>query len=403
MKIAIIHSVNQGFFPRFHTALTQAIRQAGHKSITYLPNVGGNRRNHIPGSRLYGTPFIWFWHYYLHRITTFQDIYSAIDTLHLIHYLNQDKPSIIHFHVVNECKLHWPLLVRWINRHSIPVVWTFHDCRAFTGRCPYFDEIGCEKWKNGCGKCPEKKLYDPTWADSTALQWKIRRHLFTKIKRLHIVTPSQWLADFTKQSFFCNTPCTVIYNGVDTQRFSQKQPDTWKDKYNLHGKKIVLGIAGAWEPRKGLDYLIRLSQELPDEYRVVLVGKLPTLTTGKIINIPPTKDPNLLASIYQHSDVFCNPTLADNFPTTNIEALASGTPVVTFNTGGSPEAIDHTCGITVPKGDFQKLKEAVITVVSSPQKYTPQNCITRSQNFTNKQYSKYVQLYESLIKREQNK
>lgn len=100
---------------------------------------------------------------------------------------------------------------------------------------------------------------------------------------------------------------------------------------------------------------------------------------------------------YQTASVFCNPTMADNFPTVNIEALAAGTPVVTFNTGGSPEAIDESTGIVVEQGNIDKLYEAVIEVVENRNIYTKVNCVKRSLMFSKNQYDLYVKLYHEFI------
>jgi putative colanic acid biosynthesis glycosyltransferase len=397
MKIVIIHSANNGFFPRFYKSLYNAIIQSGFNAFLLQPKNGINKRTPLPSQILFGTRLNWFIHYRLYKLTGLQDIWSFFETISMLLKLNKIKPDIIHLHVVNECSINYPLLTFYTRHKKIPVVWTMHDCRAFTGRCAYFDEINCNKWITGCGNCPQNKLYSPTWIDNSAKQWKIRKKLFNKFYSLYIITPSRWLANYVKKSFLKNNPCDVIYNGIDINLFSQLQPDTWLDTYNLRGKKIILGVAGAWEKRKGFEYFIQLSKELPQDYKIVLVGNIPH-KINNIINIPKTSNSNILASLYQHSTIFCNPTLADNFPTTNIEALASGTPVITFNTGGSPEAIDETCGIVVAKGDYDALKNAIIYMANNQNLYTKKNCINRSHLFSNKQYLQYVELYKKILR-----
>lgn len=395
MKVVIIQSANNGFFPRFYRALHNAIVSTGNQVFLLQPKNSSNIKNSLPNQVLFGSRLNWFIHYYLYKTTGLLDIWSFFNTISMLRKLNKITPDIIHLHVVNDCCINFQLLTWFTRKKRIPVIWTMHDCRAFTGRCAYFDEINCNKWINGCGNCPQKELYSPTWIDNSALQWKIRNKLFNNFYSLNIVTPSRWLADFVKQSFLKKNPCEIIYNGIDTNCFSKLQSDDWLDEYNVRGRIIVLGVAGVWEKRKGLDYFIKLSEDLSDKYKIVLVGRLP-YKTNKIINIPKTTDPLFLASLYQHSTIFCNPTLADNFPTTNIEALAAGTPVITFNTGGSPEAIDESCGIVVEKLNYEELKQNIIFMADNIKKYNSENCKNRSLQFSDKQYYKYIELYRKV-------
>ena len=395
MNITIIQSASIGFFPRFYQLLRKAIINNGDNVVLLQPNNGSNQRIVLENQILFGSRLNWFIHFNLYRITGLQDIWSFFETINLLFKLKKNKPDIIHLHVVNECSINFPLFTWFTRKYKIPVVWTMHDCRAFTGRCPYFDEINCERWKTGCGKCPQKELYSPSWFDNSALQWKIRNKLFNSFYSLLIVTPSQWLANYVKQSFLKNNKCRVIYNGVDLSDFQKAQSDEWLDNYKLRGKNIILGIAGSWEKRKGFDYFEKLAKDLSDDYKIVLVGDIPQINS-RIINIPKTQDKALLASLYQHSTLFCNPTLADNFPTTNIEALASGTPVITFNTGGSPESVDYSCGIVVEKYNYDELKNAVIYMCSHIEEYSKNNCIERSKCFSELQYNEYVKLYHNI-------
>ena len=151
----------------------------------------------------------------------------------------------------NDKCLNIPLLVRYINKHHIAVVWTMHDCRAFTGQCSYFDEVNCSHWKNGCGNCPQCE----TWIDNTHRQWQLRQQWHTAFENLTIVTPSQWLASFVKESIFKKNQVEVIYNGVDTNKFIQKPNCNIYSKYHIDKKKkIVLGCSIHWESRKGITY-----------------------------------------------------------------------------------------------------------------------------------------------------
>lgn len=396
MKIAVLHSSNQGFFPRFFTDLCRAVDKAGDDVRAFSPVSGNNLRRTLSRQTLWGHRLNWFIHFNLYRFTGLQDIFSYFSTLDLIRKLKSYDPDIFHLNVINECNICFPLLTRYLNKTGKHVVWTFHDCRTFTGRCAYFDEVQCFRWKTGCGNCPKGGLYSPSYIDNTHLEWKIRKSIFTGIRNLTIITPSEWLAGLVKASYFKNKDIRVIHNGIDTSSFSTPIEVETEILKHIEGK-IVLGVAASWEHRKGLDTMIWLANHLPDKYHIVIVGKIPPhlqpSIPGRIVCIPPTDSKEKLIAIYQRASVFVNPTLADNFPTVNIEALGAGLPVVTFNTGGSAECIVPGCGISVRKGDNKAMLAAIIEILSHPMTYTKSNSIERSKDFSLKQYDKYIKLF----------
>ena len=404
MKIAIIHSAVQGFFPRFYKSLKTAIENNGDKCILLVPNSGVNRRNKLDNQKNWGTRINWFIHHFLYKLTGLQDIFSCIDTLSLLYILKKENPDIIHLHIINDQNINMPLLVNYINKNKIPVVWTMHDCRAFTGRCAYFDEISCNRWKYGCGQCPQKELYMPTWIDASHTEWLIRKKWHTKIEALNVITPSKWLENLVKQSFFNKKAIHTIYNGIDISTFSESYQVNVREIYNIKSScKILLGIGACWEYRKGIFSFIELASKLSKEdFQIVIIGNISVeikqILPKNILHIEHISDPKELAAWYQAAAIFINPTLADNFPTTNIEALASGTPVITFDTGGSPEAIDEYTGIIVSKGDNEELLKAIYTICNNPSHYSREKCRIRAQKFSNEQYKLYVDLYHSIKK-----
>lgn len=399
MNIAILHSGNAGFFPRYYRALVYASQTDGNKIALFSPNSGRNKRNRLPYQITWGTRLNWFVHSRLYKFTGLEDVFSFWETVALLFKLEKYSPDIIHLNLVNDKIINMPLFTYYVNKRKIPVVWTMHDCRAFTGQCPYFDEIGCDRWRIGCGHCKQCQ----TWIDGTHIVWKIRKRWHSGIKNLTIVTPSQWLAGFVRESFFRSHPIKVIYNGVDTSVFSTPSLFDVRRKYNIaEEKKIVLGCAINWESRKGLHFFESLTDVLPSDYQIVLVGGIDeirqdSLKQKGIICTGRTSTLDEMVAWYQSASVFCNPTLADNFPTTNIEALAAGTPIVTFRTGGSPEAIDDKTGIVVEPGNSLALCEAIQIVCEHRDRYSFDACRSRSQMFSLRQYDEYIKLYKSLL------
>ncbi len=313
------------------------------------------------------------------------------------------NPDIIHLHSVDGYYLNIEILFNFLKEFSKPIVWTLHICWAFTGHCAYFDYANCNKWETHCQKCPERKSYPKSiFIDNSYNNYEKKKKLFTGLDKLTLVTPSEWLAKLVKRSFLKEYPVKVINNGIDLDVF-KPTPSDFRKKYDLENKFIILGVANKWERRKGLEYFIELSKILSNKEAIVLVGlskKQIKDLPKNIIGITRTNSTKELAEIYTASDVFFNPTLEDNFPTTNIEALACGTPVITFNTGGSIEAIDNSTGYIVEKGNLEEVKQIIQKMEKEGKDKYSKHCITRANKYfdKNKKFQEYIELYEKLGK-----
>lgn len=260
------------------------------------------------------------------RLFDHHGFYNEAETRKLIRWMDEIHPDIIHLHNIHNHYVNVKMLFDYIKQHDIPVVWTLHDCWPFTGHCAYFDFANCDKWKNGCYDCPSLKNYPPTWCfDRTRRNYKDKKIVFTGVKNLTLVTPSEWLAKLTRESFLKDYPVEVINNGVDTNVFKPKVSDI-KKKLGIEGKKVILSVVNMWGGRKGSEYLVKLASLLSDDEVIVVVGMQPSqmkyLVPEKMIGIQRTNSVQELAMFYSAADVFVIPTLEDNFPTTNIESLA---------------------------------------------------------------------------------
>lgn len=321
-----------------------------------------------------------------------------LNTHKIITHLKRFSPDIIHLHNLHGCYLNHKLLFNYLKTCGAKIIWTLHDCWPFTGRCAHFTMIGCEKWKTGCHHCKlEKGIYPASMIDTSKSTWKRKKEMFTGVPDMTIVTPSEWLAGLVKQSFLKDYPVKVINNGIDLSVFKPTE-SSWREEMGLTGKKVVLGVAFGWGRRKGLDVFIELARRLDDSYRIVLVGTNENVDRelpDNIISIHRTHDQAELARIYSAADVFANPTREENYPTVNMEALACGTPVITFRTGGSPEIIDDTCGMTVDCDDVDALL-AGIKKICEEHNYTREACLAKAESFDmNKRFNDYIELYET--------
>lgn len=337
-------------------------------------------------------------HGQLSRFTMFKGAGSFLKTACFLRKVSRYAPDVIHLHNLHGSYINLPLLFRYIKKHHIPVVWTLHDCWAFTAICSHFTMVGCERWKTGCHDCPQKKRFSSAPIDLSKLVWKAKRAWFTGIPRTVIVTPSRWLANLAKESFLGTYQIKTIYNGIDLTTFQETKSGFRADN-GLENKKLVLGVAFAWSYAKGLDVFLELSRRLTKEYRIVLVGTDPEidqLLPNDIISIHCTKDQHELAAIYTAADVFVNPTREEVLGLVNIEALACSTPVITFDTGGSPECVNSTCGVVVPKDDVDAIEYEIIRICTQ-RPYRKQDCRKQAMRFNKmRRLMEYLDLYESI-------
>lgn len=286
---------------------------------------------------------------------------SRAATIKFIKWVKKYDPDVIHLHNIHGYYINVEALFDYLKTCGKKIIWTLHDCWSFTGHCVYFDYVGCEKWKTGCGHCPQKLEYPSRIGpDMSKGHYILKKNLFTGVKDMTLVTPSQWLADLISESYMKEYTTRVIYNGVNTEIFKSIENNV-KEQYNCQDKKIILGVAAVWDKRKGLSSFIELADRLDESYQIILVGlskkqieKLPS----NIIGIERTNGVQELVTLYSAATVFVNPTLEDNYPTTNIESIACGTPVITYETGGSPESA-ALFGDSVPKNNIEKLVYAI--------------------------------------------
>ena len=335
---------------------------------------------------------------FLSKNTGYNGCFSILATWRFLRRVDRLKPELIHFHNLHNSYINLKMLFRYVKRHNVPIVWTLHDCWSFTGHCPYFDFIGCNKWKTGCGDCPQLSRYPFSKKDRSREMYENKRNWFTGCN-MTIVTPSDWLGGIVKESFLKDYEVVTINNGINLDVFKPRTSD-FRENYGLGGKFIILGVANSWEPRKGLDVFIELRRRLDSSFSIVVIGvnehQKRELPEG-IIAISRTENQQQLAEIYSAADVFVNPTREENFPTTNLEALACGTGVITFRTGGSPEMLDESCGIVLEKEDIDGIEQNVRRLRQSP--FDRTLCRNKALHYgMNESYVKYIKLYANLLK-----
>ena len=400
MRIAQINMVPNGSTGKIMLQMAQVARDRGHEVRTYATDIYNRFKKpasvSVLGHSTWGSCGENTVHYILGSLLGRNGCFSRKGTRKLVQELAQWKPDVLHLHNLHCYCIHLPTLFRFIKENDVRVVWTLHDCWAFTGQCPHFERIGCEKWRTGCHHCPQIGSYPKAYRDNSRQMYELKKQWFTGVKDMTLVTPSHWLVDLAGQSFLKEYPIRVIHNGIDLSVFKPTQ-STFRAKYGIsEEKKILLGVAFGWGERKGLDVFLELAKRLDDGYQIVLVGtdeKVDAQLPGNILSIHRTGNQQELAEIYAAADLFVNPTREDTYPTVNMEALACGTPVLTFRTGGSPEIPDETCGAVVEKNDVDAVEEQILRICLE-RPYSREACLKRAEQFDmHIKYEEYIRLY----------
>ena len=284
-------------------------------------------------------------------------------TAHLLD-LTPKRPDVVQCHNLHGNYFDLRELVNL--SHQVPVVLTLHDAWLLSGHCAH--SFDCERWQTGCGDCPDLTIPPPVRRDATSFNWQRKREIFSK-SRLYIVTPSHWLMERVKKSILLTAAAEtkIIPNGVDLSVFQPGDKGSARTKIGIPPDTKVILFAGV-DVRRNLmkDYptlrtaIVLLAEYLQNQNIIIieLGEEAPAEHIGQteIRFVAYQSDPKVVAWYYQATDVFIHAARADNFPTTILEALACGTPVVATAVGGIPEQIaDGETGFLVPQGDAQAM------------------------------------------------
>lgn len=399
LQIAV--SVNSGSVGRIAEQIGETVMRCGWESyIAYARVCNPSKSKTIKIGNKLGL----YWHGVMTRLFDRHCLHSTKATHKLIQQIKDISPDIIQLHHIHGYFLEMRVLFDYLSSVNIPIIWVFHDCWSMTGHCTHFEFAKCDRWKTGCYNCPEKKSYPSSlFLDRSRQNYIEKQKLFTSVNNITIVPVSKWLGNVVKDSFLKDYDVKVIQNGIDIQTFRPLQSDI-KERYGISAhKKIILGVASPWSPRKGLKDIIKLSSYLSsDKYQIVLIGlsedQIKRLPDG-VIGLRRTESVEELAKWYSVADVFVNPTYEDTYPTTNLESISCGTPVVTYRTGGSPESITCATGRVVEKGDVAGLAKAIEELCAENREEIRGACREYAMaHFDKKEcFEKYIELYDRIL------
>lgn len=305
-------------------------------------------------------------------------------------FIEEYDPDIINLHNVHGYYLNIEILFEYLKKKNIPLVWTFHDAWPFSGHAAYIDYLEDKELPKKNINFKERFSYPKSFIDKSAINWEKKKRIFSNLNNCTIVTPSNWLNKMTKNSFFKCYDIITINNGIDLSRYKEKTEDY---SINEKSKKNILAVANVWEKRKGLDDVIYFCNNLDNNYNFTIVGGVKKKLPSSVTHINRTDNVDVLIDLYKKADVFINPTYQDNFPTTNIESLAAGTPVITYDTGGSGEIIDKNTGFIVKQGSRSDFIEKIVSIKKD--KNVSEYCKSRALKYNKDvMVNSYIKLYQ---------
>ena len=395
-KLVQINTVCNTSTGRIMGAIQREAVSRGYEAVSYV----GRRKPFADMACVkFGNPLSFWLHVALTTFLDRQGYGSFLPTRKLIRALRKEKPDIIHLHNLHGYYLNLPVLFRYLTEEfKGEVFWTFHDCWPFTGHCPYFTMANCHKWKNGCSHCPNKKKYPVSlMADMSRKNYEDKKRMFSALVNLNIVVPSEWMKGLVQESFFRGKKVNVVSNGIDLSVFTYRKDSSVLEKYGIPGdKKILLGVAVIWDERKGLKDFVKLSEKVPDEYHIVLVGlsrkqikKLPNNITG----IMRTESQRELVALYSRADIFINPSLEESFSLVTVEAFACGTLVIVLDTSSVKELVNEQNGIVLKSHETEDYLQAIkLLEEKAPDRSTVGECAKKYDNHV--AMAQMVDLYE---------
>ena len=354
--------------------IASVLKQNGHSCTIAF----GQGHSNYPDSLRFGSKLENHFHNLCSIITGKQGYFSKKGTKKLITFIKEYNPDVIHLHNLHGHYLNIGMLFEYLSSANKQVIWTLHDCWAFTGKCAYYSDAECSKWQDICHKCPQLKTYPPSlFFDQSKRLFEDKKLWFNSIKDLTFISVSNWLKNEVQKSFLKKNKHIVVYNWVDRNIFKPYKTDV-RSKYDLDPDKFtIVGVSASWyEHDKKLKDFILLSKLISADMQIVLVGKSNISFDGSenIIHIPYINSSIELAKIYSSADVYVHTKTEDTFGKVIAEAMSCGTPAIVYNTTACPETIGDKCGYVVEKGNVNNVMEAINKIKAKSSEYYLTEC-----------------------------
>lgn len=399
MKVLQINiTCNKGSTGKIAKGINETLIKHGHEGIIAY----GYGRSEYEHSFKFGGKINYYYHNIMSRIFGHEGFYSKLATKRFIKWIDTYTPDIIHLHNIHGHYVNIQLLFNYIKNKKIPIVWTLHDCWPITGKCVYFNMIQCMKWKLECNKCPLLDKYPSSLFDSSKQDFLRKKKLFSNIESMKLITPSYWLKDLVRYSHINKYPIDIINNTIDIEIFKPRMMSDENLKKKLNRKFVALAVAALWDERKGFGDLLKLTKITQESCDIIFIivglsNKQIKLLPKNTIGINKTENQIKLAELYSRADVFINPTYEDNYPTVNLEALACGTPIITYDTGGSGEIVNKfDFGFIIEKGNVSEIINKINLIKNGERKFEKKidtKLLSQSENNLS-----YLEIYKNSIR-----
>lgn len=401
MKVLMINSVSgYGSTGSICVDIAMELERQGHECyIAYGQVSTGYHHEFKIGTRLEN---------HLHnlgsRILGKQGYFTKCGTEKLVEFIKKYNPDVIHLHNLHGNYLNLKTLFEYLIEVQKPVVWTLHDCWAFTGKCAHYTDINCERWKTQCYQCPQLEKYPPSiFFDKSQEMYVDKKKWFTSLNNLTVVPVSYWLAEQAKESFLNKATIQTIYNWVDHSAFKEDLDQEFVEKYNLDGTKftIVLVSAGWHASDNKWQDALKLSNMIHDDMQLLMIGNVssPELLPKNIKHIPYLNGKDELTKAYSFADVYVHLSTEDTFGKVIAEALSCGTPAIVYNSTACPEIVDENCGFVVEKRNINQVLENIVKIKNIGKNEFSASCRKRViQNFDiNTNINQTIDVYNTAL------
>lgn len=338
----------------------------------------------------------------------FQSVFftNAVELMSRKEFIEAD---LIHFHLIHTgymSMLDFPEITR-----AKPTVWTLHDPWAFSGHCIY--SFSCQRWRIGCGQCPDLKIPFTVTRDSTALMYSMKQQML-KHSSFEVIVASQWMETMTKDSpLFEGVPVHLIPFGLDLDFFSRGSRAAARRRFGIPDDAVVIGFRAEYGAYKGFDYIERAFDEIRADSNVWLLS---TASNGPlerfrdrfgVIELGWVNDEELVRDFFAAQDMFLMPSIVEAFGVMAIEAMASGCPVVVFEDTSLPGVtFAPEIGVQVASRDVTGLALAIQKLIDNPEERHKRGRLSR--DLVEKLYNEKIQarkiaeIYQSVVERRAN-
>jgi len=381
---------------KIESSIHSFIQAAGHESVILYAIGESNDKNIIR----YENHLLEIIRRFCRKYLGKNPHYSIFSTMNILRHIKKFQPDIVHFHVMHQGYLDYIVLLKYLAKKKIPVVFTAHDMWYFTGGCYYYTNVGCDGFKCGCCDCPKTFNELDCAGDQTDKYLKIKMELFRKLENIAFVSVSPWVYSEMMKSDLSAYPQYMIMNSIDDFGYSVQSAK----KNEIF---TIIGVAANWDDRKGIRRFYELGKALIGKCNIVLVGNIrEELKENVPSNIHFTgsvTDLNELYRLYANSDLHVSMSLEETFGLTFVEAALSGIRSMGFDSTAIPYILDkthgfilHSCTVDEAVAQIYQLIEKREECVISDMEQSE----IRAYFSTEKMASEYLRVFETVHNKE---